>query len=274
MIARVEVESAQPSDARAIAHLFVGSFDADFIQLVPWGCFGAAEFIRMQITVADSLAESVYLVAREQKVVIGAAEMRRTSDGLFLNNIAVHPEHRGKGTGAALLAAGLALWDRKSGNIGLDSLEGNDRAENWYRRLGFVTKQCTEFAEVSPPRQAPVHFPWLSGLPQAELVQQQFGFSSFTIHTPSPVSIGRIGSSWYRLTDPGAVRDPAVFATLRAFDANRRFLAVLPASVIPADQRIRVLARLHRMEASIPQILARLVEPNAKSETRLASIGS
>ena len=274
MIPRVEVGRAQPSDARAIGELFAGSFDTDFIQLVPHGCFGAAEFIRMQITVPESVAESVYLVAREQKVVIGAAEMRRFSDGLFLNNIAVHPEHRGTGTGASLLAAGLALWDRKSGNVSLDSLEGNHRAENWYRRLGFVTKQCTEFAEVSPPRQTPVRSPWLSGLPQAELAQQQFGFSSFTIHTPAPVSVGRIGSSWFRLTDPEAVRDPAVFATLRSFDANRRFLAVMPAQVLPAEQRIRVLARLHRMEASIPPVLARLAERTARPEPRAATISS
>jgi GNAT superfamily N-acetyltransferase len=271
---RVEVESAQPSDAPVIAKVFAGSIDTNFVLLVPHGCFGAAEFIRMQVTVPESVAESVYLVAREQKVVIGAAEMRRSSDGLFLNNIAVHLGHRGKGTGAALLAAGLALWDRKSGNIALDSLEGNDRAENWYRRLGFVTTQCTEFAEVSPPRQAAGHSLWLSGLPQAELAQQQFGFSSFTIHTPAPVSVGRIGGSWFRLTDPEAVRDPAVFETLRAFDANRRFLAVLRGSVMPAEQRIRVLARLHRMEASIPQVLARLAEPNAKPETRLTSVSS
>lgn len=274
MISRIEVQRAQPSDARDIAELFASSFDANFMELVPCGCFGAAEFIRMQIGVHPSVAESVYLIAREGAVAIGAVEMRRCADGLFLNNIAVHPEHRGRGTGAALFAAGLAVWDTRAANVGLDSLEGNDRIEDWYRRLGFVTKQCTEFAEVSPPRQAACHPLWLSALPQAELAQQRFGFSSFTIHTGRPVSVGRVGSSWFRLTDPEAVRDPAVFATLRAFDANRRFLAVLPASDMPAEQRIRVLARLHRMEADIPQVLAGLAARPARPALRLATIGS
>lgn len=228
----------------------------------------------MQIDVPHSVTDSVYLVAREKEVAIGTVELRHTSDGPFLNNIAVHQRYRGRGTGAALLAAGLGLFDRNSGRIGLDSLEGNDRAEGWYRRVGFVTKHWTEFAEVSPPRQEADHPLRLSGLPQAELAQQQFGFSSFTVQTAVPVSVGRIGGSWFRLTDPEAVRDPAVFATLSAFDPHRRFLAVLPASVMPGEQRIRVLARLRRMEADIPQVLAGLAEQNAGTEPRLAAARS
>lgn len=274
MTAVVRIERAQPSDAGAIASLLAGSLDASFAQLVPYGCSGAAEFIAMQIGVCPSVADSVYLVAREQGVVIGMAELRHTSDGPFLNNIAVHQRHRGRGTGAALLAAGLALFESNSGHIGLDSLEGNDRAEGWYRRLGFVRKHCTEFAEVSPPLQEADALLRVSGLPQAELAQQQFGFSSFTVHTAVPVSVGRIGRSWFRLSDPGAVRDPAVFATLRAFDPDRRFLAVLPVPAMPAEQRIRVLARLHRMEADIAQVLAGLAEQKTGTEPRLAAVSS
>lgn len=269
MIPAIQVERALPSDARVIAELFASSFDANFLQLVPYGCFGAAEFIRMQMTVPDSVAESVYLVAREREVVIGAAELRRSSDGLFLNNIAVHQRHRGRGIGAALLAAGFTLLDTKVGNISLDSLEGNDRVEHWYGRLGFVISGYTEIAEVCPPLQPPGRSLWLSGFPQAELVQRQFGFSSFTILAPvsvGPIFVGRIGDSWFRLTNPEAVRDAAVFATLRALDANRRFLAVLPGAAMPAEQRIRSLAGLHRMDAGIPQVLQTLAQPKARPE--------
>lgn len=274
MTSLVEVVRAQSSDARAIADLFAGSIDPNFVKLVPFGCVGAAEFIRRELSVPNSLSGSLYLVARERKVVIGAAEMRRSPNSLFLNNIAVCAKYRGKGTGAALLTAGIAVSDQKSGSIGLDSLEGNERVEEWYRQLGFVTQECTEFAEVCPPDQEADHSVWLSGLPQADLTQRQFGFSSFTVHSASsgPVSVGRIGSSWFRLTDPQTIRDPAIFRALQAFDPNRRFLAVLPASSLPPEQRLRVFATLRRMEAAIPQVLERLAERNAKPEHRIAAI--
>jgi GNAT superfamily N-acetyltransferase len=269
-----EIQLAQPWDARAIADLLAASLDAGFIQLVPCGCSGASEFIRMQIAAPRSLADSLYLVARSHKAVIGVAEWRHTPEGLFLNNIAVHHRYRGKGMGRALLSAGLGLLKRNSGKIALDSLEGNDRAGDWYRRLGFVTHQCTELAEISPPTPESASLLRISGLPQAELSHQRFGFSSFTVQAAPPVSVGRIGPSWFRLTDPDSVRDPAVFATLSAFEPQRRFLAVLPVSAMPAEQRIRTLAKLLRMEADMRQVLGRLAERNLETAPRLAAVCS
>ena len=61
--------------------------------------------------------------------------------GGFLNHLYVHPNHQGRGIGAALLdrakaetVAGLSLW----------TFEPNKRAIRFYERHGFVTCETTD----------------------------------------------------------------------------------------------------------------------------------
>jgi GNAT superfamily N-acetyltransferase len=253
----IEVQFAQPADAAGIARVFAGGFRPEVTQLLVHGCHGVAEHIRMQLASTAPCVESVYFVARTSRSIMGAAELRRRTDGLFLNYIGVDPDYRGQGAGTALLSGALKLTGSGSGKIGLDVLHENTGAIRWYRRLGFSITAAAEFVEIAPPDLIGDEYAYASGLPQADLCHARFGFSTFHVTTAAGgFSVGRIGDAWFRLTDPAALASPAVFKTLYLLDPGRRVFAVVPASSAPSAQVVRLLAATHRMEASLPCLLS------------------
>ncbi|MGC9949544.1 MAG: GNAT family N-acetyltransferase [Bryobacteraceae bacterium] len=213
----------------------------------------------MQLASAVPIAESVYFVAQTPNGTIGAAELRRGSNRLFLNYIAVRPGHRGQGVGAILLSEAVGMSGVSSGQIGLDVLHDNVRALQWYSRLGFATRTSAEFIECAPPSGLDEVPAYVSGLPQADVCHAQFGFSKFDLVTgQGTFAVGRLGDTWFRLTDPAAVSSPAIFAALNLLDPGRRIFAVVPASSAPPAQVVRILAKTHRMEAEIPDLIRSL----------------
>jgi ribosomal protein S18 acetylase RimI-like enzyme len=262
----IQIRFAEPTDAAQIASLFSTGFRPEFAQLLMYGCRGASEYIRMQLASAIPTAESAYFVAHTPDAIVGAAELRRQPDRLLLNYIAVHPSHRGQSVGAILFSAAVEMLGVSSGQIGLDVLHDNVRALHWYSRLGFATGTSTEFLELAPPSGADESLAYVSGLPQADLCQERFGFSKFNLITrKGTFSVGRIGDTWFRLTDLAAVGNPAIFAALKLLDPGRRIFAVVPASSAPPAQVVRLLAKTHRMEAEIPHLVCSLSDDCQKS---------
>jgi ribosomal protein S18 acetylase RimI-like enzyme len=254
-----QIRFAEPRDAAQIANIFSTGFRPDFAQLLIYGCGGASEYIRMQLASAGPPAESVYFVAQARDGIIGAAELRRQSKRLFLNYIGVAPGYRGQRVGAILFSEALRMSGVSSGQIGLDVLHDNVRAVKWYGRLGFVAGTSAEFVEVAPPTGVDQDLAYISGLPQADLCQERFGFSKFNLVTSKATfSVGRIGDTWFRLTDLAAVGNPAIFAALNLLDPARRVFAVVPASSAPPAQVVRLLAKTYRMEAQIPRVRSSL----------------
>jgi hypothetical protein len=225
----------------------------------------------MQLAYHVPSSESAYFVAQSTGGIIGAAELRRQPNRLFLNDIAVHQNYRGKGVGATLLSAAVQTSGVSSGQIGLDVFHDNVRALQWYCRLGFAISTSAEFVEVGPPSEAEEEPAYLSGLPQADLCQERFGFSRFSVITmKGTFSVGRIGDTWFRLTDIAALGSPSVFASLRLLDPARRIFAIVPASSAPPAQVVRLLATTHRMRAEIPHLLSSLSDDCQKSQGRVS----
>jgi ribosomal protein S18 acetylase RimI-like enzyme len=262
----IQIRFAEPRDATHIADLFSSGFDPDVARLLIYGCKGVSEYIRMQLASGIPTTESAYFVAQASDSIIGAAELRRQSSRLHLNYIAVHPSHRGQRVGAILFSAAVGMSGVRSGQIGLDVLRDNVRALQWYSRLGFAAKRSVEFLELAPPSGADEEPVYVSGLPQADLCQERFGFSSFNLITrKGTFSVGRIGDTWFRLTDPAAVGNPTIFAALNFLDPERRIFAVVPASSTAPAQVVRLLAKMHTMEAEIPHLMSSLSGDNQKS---------
>ena len=262
----IQIRFAEPGDAAQIADLFSSGFPPNFTQLLIYGCRGASEYIRMQLTSGIPTVESAYFVAQAQGCIIGAAEIRRQSNMLLLNYIGVNPEYRGQRVGAILFSAAVGLLGVSTGEIGLDVLHENTRALQWYTRLGFATRTCADFIELAPPGGTDEVPAYVSGLPQADLCQERFGFSNFNLSTRRETfSVGRIGDTWFRLNHLAAVGSPAVFATLNQLDPGRRIFAVVPASSAPPAQVVRLLATTHRMEAEIPHLMFSLSDDYQKS---------
>src|ERR1039458_6569292 len=150
----IQIRFAEPKDAVQIADLFCSGFRPEVAQLLVLGCKGASEYIRMQLASRVPSAESVYFVAQSPDGIIGAAELRRQPNKLFLNDIAVHHGYRGKGVGALLLSAAVRMSGVSSGQIGLDVFHDNVRALQWYSRLGLAISTSAEFLEIAPPSAA------------------------------------------------------------------------------------------------------------------------
>ena len=255
----LDIRFAEPADAGQIADLLATSSRPDVAQLLICGCKGASEYIRMQLAAGVRNAESAYFVAQAPRGIIGAVELRRRSNRLFLNHIAVHHNYRGQRVGAVLFLAAVRMSVVNSGQIGLDLFHDNVRALHWYSRLGFATMTSAEFLELAPPSAADEEPAYAAGLPQANLCQERFGFSRFDLITgKGTFSAGRIGETWFRLTDVAAIGSPSVFAALKLLDPARRIFAVVPASSAPRAQVVRLLATVHRMEADISEVLTHL----------------
>jgi [ribosomal protein S18]-alanine N-acetyltransferase len=79
-----------------------------------------------------------YVVRNATHLVIGFCSFWRVLDELHINNLAVAPEHRGAGAGAALLRAVLREGARMGARRAtLEVRQSNDAARRLYERLGF-----------------------------------------------------------------------------------------------------------------------------------------
>lgn len=88
------------------------------------------------------LEEPGFLVACRGEVVVGyvVADVvpNHGRDLGHVKDLAVHPDHRGRGVGSALLSRALRiLADRSVASVKLEVRESNDPAQGLYRRFGF-----------------------------------------------------------------------------------------------------------------------------------------
>lgn len=83
-----------------------------------------------QVTVAESEGEGA---------LVGVLVLGTTENGFLIDNVAVHPAHRGKGVGRAL----LELAEAEARRAGFDSIylfthEGLEESRALYERIGYV----------------------------------------------------------------------------------------------------------------------------------------
>ncbi len=146
----------------------------------------------------------------------------------MLSYIALLAERTGGGWGSRLFLD--VLW--RAGVTDSAPLELDVRPANpalrWYERLGFVTVERRLWWEV--PGRAPSDSTdrgRILNLPQASVCDDAFGFSELRIIGDEGVwTVGRLGTRWFRLGDPAAMRDPTLLGTLRYLDPARRLLVV------------------------------------------------
>lgn len=114
---------------------------ASFAQPWPYGAF--EHFLgRRGFLVADS--GDVGGTEEVVGYVIGDVVPNGGREIGHIKDIAVHPDYRGRGLGAALLGRGLsALSGRGAGSVKLEVRAGNDAAISLYRAFGFEHRRTS-----------------------------------------------------------------------------------------------------------------------------------
>ena len=225
----LKVRTARPKDVDTFVKVVRGGFDRHHLRFMIYGCKGAAEYLRNQLTLPHRFCDTVHVVGEQRDSLVGAVELKLQHDGLFLNYIATAPEQRRKGIGRELLYRSLLSSRKRHQNkITLDVFQDNKPAYQWYERLGFRRKFSNLWLSIpladvdDDPRGT------ITGYGQAQVCQQSLGFSQFTLMTDKGVyNIGRLGSAWFRTTQEELLVDRDALTCLRVLDRKRKLLAIV-----------------------------------------------
>ncbi len=101
--------------------------------------------------VRDSILRGGVFVGELDGVVVGMASVGERDGEPYLWKLYVLPDRHGVGAGSALLAAVVDSLPAGSTRLGLDYVDGNDRAAAFYRARGFrVTGRTPSPLGVGP----------------------------------------------------------------------------------------------------------------------------
>lgn len=254
------VRLANASDVPPIVDLFKEGFSLHTRSLLIYGCDGASEYLSQQIAQQLNQGESSFFVA-SAKEIIGYLELRRLKEAACLNYFATKKEHRGKGILSDLIVHALEMAIREGfQRTFLDVFQGNP-ASAFYEKIGYCHKETSLWymLDLSPYQKSATFF--CSGLTQANALQDKFGFSQFRL-TSNHVSyeMGRIGSEWFRSSDPSILNDPEALSALHSLDKGRKLLNIIPATFDPpVGSRLSLLLTSHRMEGQIQEVIRTLL---------------
>jgi len=252
------IRRAVESEAAEIVRVIGEGFDRARQEMFIYGCSGAAAYIADHLALPHSMSDSTYTVAVEQGRIVAAAELRRFRDTLFLNYIAVAASTRSRGIAGELLGKAIRDVGTTFSVMMLDVFEDNAVARGWYERLGFEEEARTIWRVLDLHRPMTQPRFYVRGYPQAEAAQLRFGFSQFEVITlRNSYSVGRLGSEWFRITEPGGLQDSDLLGALQSIDPSRRLLALVPKH---ADTNAlgSVAAVAIRMRTSLDDLLERL----------------
>lgn len=254
----LRVVLASPAQAGVAASLLRLALPARLRRRTVFGCDGMRRAIAAEIALGP-VGDCRYLLAVSGRAVLGCAQVRRVAGGLFLNQIAVRREARGRGAGTALLREMLPLAGPEGGTLALDVFEENHAAAEWYRSLGLSARRTATWWEARIPRTGAQPLA-AAGAAPATAAQARFGFSElFLIHARGTYRVGRLGRGLWRCTDPALPRDARALAALARLDPRRRLLLILPGrSARPPLPGARPIARSVRMGGDLSRVAARL----------------
>jgi ribosomal protein S18 acetylase RimI-like enzyme len=121
--------------------MLYASTRADEMAVVPWTEKAKQDFLRMQFEAQhtfyqDQFADADFLIIEHDGEAIGRLYLDRRDDEIRVIDVALMPEHRGKGVGSKLMQDVLdeAASAHKRVRI---HVEHNNPAMRLYERLGF-----------------------------------------------------------------------------------------------------------------------------------------
>jgi ribosomal protein S18 acetylase RimI-like enzyme len=261
-----EIRPAAVEHAEAIVSAVRDGFDSRLLELFIYGCDGIVSFVAEEIAIQDRGGDAHFTVAFVDGELAACVELKRFPQSLFLNYIAVRPAFRSRGLARQVLHEAIAFAGTEGRReMVLDVLIHNAVPREWYERLGFLTTGCTTWWTM-PLTPGPSASVLIRGYPQAEACQRAFGFSMLNIAAEEhEYTVGRLGTQWYRFTNPAALNSPGVLAALTRLDASRRILLLTPETVVPSPQA-ELVAQSSRMVVDLDTLQAQL--SNSRKDDR------
>ena len=259
----MKIRYAQPADALAIAGLTKLGFKQELLSAMIYGCDGIVSFLERQISIPIQIADTVFIVAENDGVVIGFVEFRIYYKSFFLNYIGISPQARKQGLATNLLGqAALMVRTKHHKKLSLDVFSDNVAANNWYEKLGFIAEFKAGWYKISQSdiceginEEAKV-----SGYSQSSLCYNEFGFSQFTLTSAiGTYSIGMLGKDWFKVSQIELFSDASALYTLYLIDSSRSILglfkendhAKLPEGAVCFCRSIRMNIQLETFEKNI-----------------------
>jgi GNAT superfamily N-acetyltransferase len=155
---RIDLRPATDADRPFLLAVYA-STRTEELAIVPWTDEQKDAFLRMQFDAQDSWYRQVYpdgefLVVADEGTPVGRLYLGRSESEIRIIDIALLPEHRGKGIGSRLLAGIFASADEAGLPVAL-RVEPWNPAKRLYGRLGFELRDQEGLYDVMvrPPRQ-------------------------------------------------------------------------------------------------------------------------
>jgi GNAT superfamily N-acetyltransferase len=105
--------------------------------------------------IRSAVVDGSISVAEDRNGLIGVVQVARQADPPTVYKLYVHPDHRGRGVGVALLTEVMASLPTTATRLAVEHFAGNVRAASFYEREGFVVDRVAR-AETGDSRLAVV----------------------------------------------------------------------------------------------------------------------
>ncbi|MBC8079126.1 MAG: GNAT family N-acetyltransferase [Gorillibacterium sp.] len=223
--------------------------------LTIFSCSGYIPYILQQQSVPFHASGTYLLGAYNGAALTGFIEFTVTNKDLFINNICVNEQYRGRGIGTRLLdhVNEQALRHGYS-KVRLECFSWNESVYQSYLALGYVkTGETFWSVGTNPVKDKPANHQYLvRDYPFAEVCQQAFGFSTFHLEKDGKTSrIGRIQSGYYRITLENEHLDEDLLQVLAALDPSRSLFVIQAISGLIEASFLRQISSSIQMELSL-----------------------
>jgi ribosomal protein S18 acetylase RimI-like enzyme len=137
----IRLDPVSPADEPFLYQTFA-STRSDEMALTGWNAQQQELFLRMQYEAQRSsylmqMPDAQYWIIRRDEIAAGRLILHRTSEKIYVVDIALIPEFRGLGIGSDLMEAIIHEASLAGRSVGLH-VERFNPALRWYERLGFT----------------------------------------------------------------------------------------------------------------------------------------
>lgn len=227
----LQIEPLAIGDINAFVELIRESFSPQQLSFTIYACAGITNYVASELQSPSDVARKDYFVLKAGGEILAGIVLRSLADRLNLDYIATKTNARSQGLARKLWqeATKRCLHEHLQ-FMQLDVFSNNEVALGWYRKLGFteIGRSTIWSCQGWETKQEAISSQILN-LPQAEANHAYFGFSQLNIRIGDEEwTVGRLGTQWYRISNPVAVNNPALLGYLKQFDPTRRILAIVP----------------------------------------------